>query len=563
LCDARRATHATIPAPGARVWVAAERLPELFAVCRDAVLDDNVCAPASRTERVWTQDEALVELLRGRLALVGPTTARELAQPLGIAETGANAALETLESQGVVLRGEFRSARLHSAPLGAREPRPTTVTDSAGPAFGRAVAAIEWCDRRLLARIHRYTLNRLRAEIEPVSQADFMRFQFDWQHVSPASRLSGADGLLHVIGRLDGFEVAAGAWESSVLPARMDRYDPSMLDMLCLTGRVGWARLSAGTSSTRLVKSTPIAFFRREHATAWKSLGRSSAEAEEDGASNLTLAARKVLDSLRSRGASFTHELSGGHHGLSDNETRQALAELVSAGLAASDGFAGLRVLIADRESPHGGHTAGRWAAIHRDEPIAAIRAARDRPRPSDASRSRVEGSPASRRLDDDTIEVQARALLDRYGVICRRLLTREANALPWRVLARACRRLEARGDIRGGRFVAGLSGEQFALPEAVERLREVRRTPQDHRVVVISAADPLNLAGIVTSGERVPAVAATRLAYRDGVALAAMEGDYIRPLAEVDPAIAGEVASALAGRRVPPVISGFVGRAG
>ena len=166
-------------------------------------------------------------------------------------------------------------------------------------------------------------------------------------------------------------------------------------------------------------------------------------------------------------------------------------------------------------------------------------------------------GEPA----DDRIIESHARILLQRYGVVCRRVLARESPAHPWRALARAYRTLEARGEIRGGRFVSGLTGEQFALPEAVERLREIRRTPPDGRLVVIGAADPLNLAGIVTAGDRVAAVASTRIVYRNGAPLAVMEGDYIRPLATIDPGIAADVASALAGRRVPPVISGFVGR--
>jgi ATP-dependent Lhr-like helicase len=161
----------------------------------------------------------------------------------------------------------------------------------------------------------------------------------------------------------------------------------------------------------------------------------------------------------------------------------------------------------------------------------------------------------------ESAIDLQARALLTRYGVVCRRVIARETNAQPWRVLSRMYRRLEARGEIRGGRFVSGLSGEQFALPEAVEHLREVRRTPPSHALIVVSAADPLNLAGIVTAGERVAAIASTRIVYRDGIPLAAMEGDYIRPLTPFDPDLAADVASALAGRRVPPVMSGFVGR--
>ena len=157
-------------------------------------------------------------------------------------------------------------------------------------------------------------------------------------------------------------------------------------------------------------------------------------------------------------------------------------------------------------------------------------------------------------------VDAQAWALLRRYGVVVRRLLAREANAAPWRELTRTYRRLEARGEIRGGRFVSGMSGEQFALPDAVERLREIRRTPADRRLITISAADPLNLAGIVTAGERVRAAAATRLAYRDGVPLAVMEGDYIRPLVRADGDLGAEVASALAGRRIA-VVAGFVGR--
>jgi ATP-dependent Lhr-like helicase len=509
LRHARRATGALVPASSMHILIAAERLPEIAALCQGLVLEDDVQAPASRA-RVWPREQALVEVLRGRLSLAGPTTARELSAPLGVSEGDVDAALQTLESEGVVLRGDFG-----------------------------------WCDRRLLARIHRYTLNRLRAEIEPVSQADFMRFQFEWQHVSPRSRMTGPDGLLHVIGRLDGFEIAAGAWESAIIPARMDRYDASMLDLLCLTGRVGWARLSKGQSSSRLVRSTPIAFFVHEHAAAWKTLG-SAVRADNSEAPILSVVARTVLDRLRSRGALFAHELTAPgsddqtEHKFDISEIRQALAELVAAGLATSDGIAGLRALIADSDRAlREHHTAGRWAAIHRQD---------------------VDDSAA---IGDEVVAVQAHALLRRYGVVCRRLLTREANALPWRILARAYRRLEDRGEIRGGRFVSGLSGEQFALPEAIERLREVRRTPADHEIVVISGADPLNLAGILTAGERVPAVASTRIAYRDGVPLAVMEGDYIRPLAEIESAIASDVASALAGRRVPPIISGFIGRAG
>ena len=403
-----------------------------------------------------------------------------------------------------------------------------------------AEPTIEWCDRRLLSRIHRYTLNRLRAEVEPVSPADFVRFLFEWQHVAAPSKLTGIDGLLHVIRKLDGFELAAGAWESTVLPSRLDRYDASMLDMLCLTGQVGWARLTEAATQSRLVRTTPVALFVREHAQPWKAI------AAADGTSNAALLTIDgAIACSRRCGRAARHSRTSSRAAVSwrDGELRSALGELVSAGQIASDGFAGLRGLIADRDSgPRETHTAGRWAALTRDG-------------------AAPDGSDGSTFDAEELVEMQARALLQRYGVVCRRLMVRETGAQPWRLLARVYRRLEARGEIRGGRFVNGMSGEQFALPEAVERLREVRRTPPAHALIVISAADPLNLSGIVTAGDRVAAVASTRIVYRDGVALAVMEGDYIRPLTTIDPAIAADVASALAGRRVPPVISGFVGR--
>ena len=249
-----------------------------------------------------------------------------------------------------------------------------------------------------------------------------------------------------------------------------------------------------------------------------------------------------MFNALRTRGASFIPELVA-TCGLTEAEVRTALADLVSAGLAASDGFGGLRAIVrgaSGRPLTTGAraNVTGRWSLVSLDDDVAGDREA--------------------------AVELQARTLLRRYGIVFRTLLAREVNAAPWRELARVYRRLEARGEIRGGRFVNGMSGEQFALPDAVERLREVRRTPADGRLQVISAADPLNLAGIVTSGERVRAIAASRIVYRDGVPLAAMEGDYVRPLieaAEVAPALASDVASLLAGRPMPAVISGFVGR--
>ena len=471
--------------PTEHIWIAAERLPELRAV--HPSIETILKPPASR-EKAWTREEAIVELLRGRLTIVGPTTAGALARTLAITNEAANAALLKLEAEGVILRGNF----LHPSSF---IPHPSET---------------EWCDRRLLARIHRYTLNRLRSEIEPVSAADFQRFLFNWQHVTPMSKLAAIDGLREVVRQLDGFEAAAAAWERVILPARIDKYDASMLDMLCLTGEVGWARLS---SSSSVISATPIALFLRENADVWRSLREETIE------TTLSNAARDLLETLRNRGACFSRDL-----GQPD-----ALSELVSAGLVTSDGFAGLRGLF-DRQAR--ADFAGRWSAATNSTPMER----------------------------DTAVEIQAHTFLRRYGVVFRRLLTREANAAPWRELARVYRRLEARGEIRGGRFVTGMSGEQFALPLAVERLREIRRQPPQGSLIVISAADPLNLVGILNNGDRIRSTVTTRIAYRDGIPISFMEGDFLRPVTEVDPAIATEVATALAGRRVP-VVNGFVGR--
>ncbi len=508
----RRGTELRIKNSELRIRVTAERLPELLAIHPDATCVPPIAAPASRTARAWTRDQAIVELLRGHVAILGPTTAPALAAALAIDVADADAALIALESEGLVLRGVFS---------------------------GTTGAAIEWCDRRLLARIHRYTLNRLRAEIEPVSPADFMRFLFAWQHVAPSSRLTGINGLRAVLESLDGFELAADAWERSVLPDRVDGYQFSMLDTLCLTGEAGWARLSSSArDATQLVGATPIALFLREHGDAWQQLRELDAE---DPSEILAPAGRAVLDALRTRGASFVSDLIAAC-GLGENAVREALADLVSAGLVTSDGFGGLRTIVrgpGGRPAPSAArNVTGRWSIVSRDGQSAVSR--------------------------EDAVELQARALLRRYGVVFRRLLGREANVAPWRELTRVYRRLEARGEIRGGRFVTGMSGEQFALADAITSLREVRRTPPDGRCLVISGADPLNLAGIVTTGDRVRAVAGTRVAYRDGIPMAALEGDYVRPLiavTDVAPALAAEVATRLTGRPMPAVLSGFVGR--
>jgi ATP-dependent Lhr-like helicase len=407
--------------------------------------------------------------------------------------------LLTLESEGVVLRGSFTSS-----------------------------GVLEWCERRLLARIHRYTLNRLRAEIAPVSPAEFMRFLFAWQHVGDGNQLTGIDGLRAVIAQLDGLELPARTWERDVLPARLERYESSLLDTLCLTGEVGWARLSTGP--TQVVGATPIALFLRAHTSQWYAL-RGDATV---GRTVLSEPAQRLLDHLRTRGASFAQEMRTGCR-LSEADCRTGLGELVAEGLIASDGFAGLRAIAASSsERRFSVDAAGRWSVL----PLTAT-------------------PPA---LRDEAVTALALTLLSRYGVVFRRLLTRDVSGVAWRELVRVYRMLEARGEIRGGRFVSGMSGEQYALPDAVDRLRELRRSGPDDSLVAISGADPLNLTGIVTLGDHIRAAAGSRIVYRHGIPVMAMEGDMLRTLADADAAVLADAAAIAAGRRVP-VSHGYVGR--
>jgi ATP-dependent Lhr-like helicase len=399
------------------------------------------------------QDDDPVELLASRLEVLGPVAAPE------------DERLLALEAQGRVLRGRFTPG----------------------------TAQLEWCDRRLLARIHRYTLNRLRAEIEPVGAADFMRFLLHWQHVAAEDQLRGVEGLAAAVEQLAGFELAAGAWENDVLPARVADYEPEQIDRLCLSGRVAWGRLSPGSRAP--LRSSPIALLPREHVGHWGG--------DKDAVPELSSEAKAIRETLEKKGASFFHELAKAS-GLLPAYVERGLAELAGAGIATADSFAGLRALLAPADKRKAMiEVAGRWSLL------------------------------APERAGD--VEGVARALLRRYGVVFRAVLQREAQLPPWRDLVRVYRRLEARGEIRGGRFVGGFGGEQFAAPEAVGRLRAVRKMERSGELVVLSAADPLNLVGILTPGARVPATFRNRVLYRDGLPIAALEGAQLRRLADSD----------------------------
>jgi ATP-dependent Lhr-like helicase len=455
-------------------------------------------------------DESLVEIVRGRLEGLGPVTASAIADSVAVPESRINIALAVLEAEGFAMRGRF----------GARA--------AGGPGDVRA-ATEEWCERRLLARIHRYTVKRLRAEIEPVPAREFLRFLCEWQRVSPESRMQGSDALTAVLTQLEGFEAPAGAWETEILPSRMSEYDPQWLDELCRSGRFVWTRLAARQSAAPAdsdrgrgaspIRSTPIVLLARRHVPLWSAMNAGS------DPTSLTSKARAVAEFIQEHGASFFDEIVEHVHML-PVEVEDALAELVALGMVNSDSFAGLRVLL----MPSGRRSQSSSIAVRRKRRLALFGMA-------DAGRWALVRRPAPSAADreDAAVEQIVRTLLRRWGVVFWKLLGRESGGLPpWRDILACCRRLEARGEIRGGRFVAGFSGEQYATPEAVGLLRDMRRKPHSRRYVSLSAADPLNLIGILTPGARLVSLAANRLLYRDGLPVATYAAGEVQYLEEL-----------------------------
>jgi ATP-dependent helicase Lhr and Lhr-like helicase len=491
------------PAGRRRYWVSAERARSFSALFPSAAYEHSLADVETGKS---SRDDALITLVTGWMSHLGPATASQLGAELGLAASDIEQALLRMEASGTVLRGNFTGSAARAGAPGPHEPK------------------TEWCERRLLARIHRLTVGMLRKQIEPVTAAAFMRWLMRWQHVTPGTQVAGERGTLEVLQQLQGFEIPANAWERQVLARRIVDYDSKWLDQLCLTGAVGWGRLSphpatidaGGTANgngasqgeataprqRRVIPTSvaPITFFVREEADWMIPRHAAGDEAEARGLSH---GAQLVLEFLRQRGASFFADIVRGT-GKLKAEIETGLWELVAAGLVTADGFDNLRALIDPKRRAGQGrgrstrprHSSGRWALLHAD-----VAAERNR-----------------------AVEAACWMLLRRYGIVIRDLLARESNLPPWRELSMAFRRLEDRGEIRGGRFVDGFLGEQFALPVAVESVRGMRGLPLSGETVTLSAADPLNLVGILVPGERVPAISGRTVSYRDGIAVSGSE---------------------------------------
>ena len=506
----------SIAAVDTGLWVAAEGLPLAQALYPAGAMQPPIAAPDGYPPAPNDRDASLRELLRSRMGGMAPTSVPVLALELCLPCSDIEAALLGLQSEGLVLQGRFTPDATHD----------------------------EWCERHLLARIHRYTLKRLRREIEPVEPRDFARFLFEWQHVSAAARVSGPEALAGVLAQLEGYEAPAAMWEAELLPARVNDYTTSWLDELCTAGRVLWTRLRppAGDSrsggGSQSLRSTPILLLPRRAAALWT--GLAPAPAEDPG---LGSRAQRVVSYLADNGASFFDDIADGAR-LLRAEVEDALSELVARGRVRCDSYAGLRALLvpASKRASASNHRrrrvalfgvadAGRWLLTR---PPGATDVSAQAPDKLQAQPSIRAPAPAA--IPAESVEQVARILLRRYGVVCWSMLEREPAWLPpWRDLVRAYRRLEARGEIRGGRFIAGLSGEQFALPEAIAQMRLVRRQPPDERLVCLAATDPANLLGTILAGAKVARVAGARVVYRDGVPIASSVGRQVELLVPLD----------------------------
>ncbi len=495
------------------LWAAVERRSTVEALFPAATFRPDHRLPAVLpADGPADPDVAAAATLRGHLDVTGPLTVALLAARTGLAESRVKVGLARLEAEGFALRGTFDPAL----------------------ADGDGGGDEQWCGRRLLARIHAYTQHRLRREIEPVTAQDLMRFLLRWQHVAPGTQRTGRAGVMAVVDQLQGFEIAAGAWEEAVLPTRVENYQSRWLEDLCLSGDLVWGRLAprmdAEDDATRRgaatpSRATPVTFALRQDLSWLLQGARGGARATEP----VHGAARDVLDALREHGAMFHSQLRE-VTGRLPVEVEEGLWDLVARGIVTADGFQAVRSLLSARAA---------WKRRHRHEQRTRLGARRSATwREGGEGRWSLLPVPGPTEDPDGLAEQVAGQLLARWGVVFWDLMARENLALPWREVIWALRRLEARGLVRGGRFVTGFAGEQYALPEAIEELRQVRRAGRAGETVHLNAADPLNLVGIILPGPRVPAVRTNTVTYHDGLPVEAAGGapspHHARPGASV-----------------------------
>ena len=513
--------------PGNRLWIATENLP-CFQVVFDAI-EVNLPLPEFLSNRKWETEQGLREMLRGRLEGLGPVTAERLASELTIAEAKVNVALIALEVEGYAFQGQY-SPELKQALI------------------ANGTAQSEWCERRLLQRIHRYTIDAHRKAIKPVSLETYSEFLFHRHQLLSISAhepdqvtaLDGQTRLQSTLNLLDGIAAPASNWESDLYPARIIDYDPNWLDVMCISGKVAWGRYALPVSSQRNsskrkssgpVKSTPITLALRQNLDIWQSLARS--QMNEETVLEYSGIGSRIEGDLLQHGASFFDQIQG-RTGLLKTQLEEGLAELVSFGRISSDSFTGLRALLTPshkkpsshrrrgRKAMFGVEDAGRWSLL--DTFLPALKPLND-PRHWEV-------------LDEEQLERLVSIYLQRWGVLFRSLLERESFAPPWRVLLATLRKMELRGILRGGRFVAGVGGEQFAFPETVDELRKFKKQKVPKEIPAlycIAASDPLNLLNLILPNHKLARLLNNRVLYQGGVPIAVLDSGDVHFLREVD----------------------------
>ena len=534
------------------LWIAAERFPCFESVFTDAVFTPSPDLPASIQRQSWQREDAIREIMRGRLEGLGPVTVNQLIHNSGLTCRSVEAALLALEVEGFVFQGQFT------------------------PPGGKGDIEVEWCERRLLQRIHRYTIDAHRKAIKPVSIQHYMQFLFQLHQLqleidvmepqAPRFLMDGQTRLQSSLALLDGIAAPAAAWEADIFPARIQDYDPSWLDVMCISGKVAWGRYTKPSSNgpredrkkAGPIRSTPIILSSRENLDIWQALSgntHSNSEAVIPGHE-----AALVAQDLQKFGASFFSDIQT-RTGLLRTQIEQGLAELVSLGQATSDSFTGLRALLTPNNRKPGGKSrrnrkamfgvedAGRWSLLYRQRDVESTRA----PLPDQP-------------LDDEQLERLVVVYLQRWGVLFRKVLERESFAPPWRVMLRVLRKLELRGTIRGGRFVAGIGGEQFAFSDTVDALRSAARNATSqgaarNQYISLAAADPLNLLGVILPEIRLPRVANNRVLYRDGIPVATLRGGQVSFLAQIDPQDQWKLQQRLLRKKFPPRLRSYLGK--
>lgn len=515
LINENRATAIKLPT-GNKLWIAGERIPYFEKIFNSLELVYPISLPEKIRLKIDNIQDPLTEIVRGRAEIMGPFTSKELSDISEVPIERIHLSLIHLENEGFIFRGKFS---------------PNTDLE-------------EWCERRLLARIHRYTLQRLRNEIKPVSVVKFMHFLFSWHHVLPDKKKSGPEALLQTLTQLEGFHAPSTSWEGDILPSRIKDYDHNWLDILCISGKLMWGRFKSSVKSsidkslTQTIKTTPISFISRTNLPIWQYAYSNSTDEDYPISNN-----SKIVDQIiKQNGALFFDDIVK-KSGLFEYQVEECLNELISINKVTSDSFTGLRALLTSNKykAQRNSNTnlfsmkfAGRWSLIQTDEEL---------------------------QKRESVVERIAWILLHRYGIVFRKLVERENISIPWRDLVRTYRTLEARGLIRGGRFVEGFYGEQFALPEAIVELRKINKEPEQNVLVSISAADPLNLTGIIIPGKRIPGYWGNRILFRDGKPIATLESKDINFLENVDTKEKWTLQNVLIQRNSPPKLRKYLGK--